>query len=124
MDEQNAPLFRQIAALIEDLILEGRLAEGQRAPSMNELAEFHRINPATARRGLVLLAGQGILEKGRGVGMFVANSAGDLIRERRHREIAADYVAPLVDEAVKLDLSRADLHELLEKVASSRGLYR
>ena len=51
MDGVTAPLFRQIAVLIEDSIVDGTLAAGQRAPSTNELADFHDINPATARKG-------------------------------------------------------------------------
>ena len=55
MDNSAQPLFRQIAVLIEDAIIEGTLAEGAQAPSTNELAAFHSINPATARKGLTLL---------------------------------------------------------------------
>ena len=75
MDGVTAPLFRQIAVLIEDSIVDGTLAAGQRAPSTNELADFHDINPATARKGLTLLVEAGVLEKRRGIGMFVTAGA-------------------------------------------------
>lgn len=124
MDESTAPLFRQIADLIEDSIVEGSLQVGDRAPSTNELAEFHRINPATARKGLTLLVDCGVLEKRRGIGMFVTAEAPALIVNRRREAFAAAYLAPLVDEAVKLDISRTQLHDLLDRVAESRGLYK
>ncbi|QGU03176.1 HTH-type transcriptional repressor YtrA [Corynebacterium kalinowskii] len=124
MDESTAPLFRQIADLIEDSIVEGSLAVGDRAPSTNELAAFHRINPATARKGLALLVESGVLEKRRGIGMFVTAGAPMLIVQRRREAFAADYLAPLVDEAVKLGMHRADVHDLLDRVAESRGLYK
>lgn len=124
MDESTAPLFRQIADLIEDAIVEGSLQIGDRAPSTNELAEFHRINPATARKGLTLLVESGVLEKRRGVGMFVTERAPEVILNRRRDAFAASYLAPLVDEAVKLGVSRTDLHDLLDRVAESRGLYK
>ncbi len=123
MDDTTAPLFRQIAALLEDSIVDGSLKIGERAPSTNELAAFHAINPATARKGLALLVEAGILEKRRGLGMFVTESARETILKRRRDDFAANYLAPLIDEAVKLDLSRNELHDLLEKVAESRGLY-
>lgn len=123
MDEQNAPLFRQIAALIEDSIMEGALEAGERAPSTNELAAFHMINPATARKGLGLLVDLGVLEKRRGMGMYVTADARQIILQRRTEGFAADYVAPLIDEAVKLDLTREQLHQLIDAVAESRGLY-
>ena len=124
MDNSTQPLFRQIAALVEDSIVDGVLAEGARAPSTNELADFHSINPATARKGLNLLVDVGVLDKRRGIGMFVSEGAIEVIRQRRRSEFAADYVAPLIDEAVRLNYSRAALLDLIERVAESRGLYK
>ncbi|CAB0781011.1 GntR family transcriptional regulator [Corynebacterium diphtheriae] len=123
VDETTAPLFRQIAALIEDSIVEGSLSSGERAPSTNELAAFHSINPATARKGLQLLVDAGVLEKKRGLGMFVTDNAVELIHGRRRDDFAAAYLAPLVDEAVKLTISKTELHNLIDRVAESRGLY-
>ena len=124
MDNSTQPLFRQIASLVEDSIVDGVLAEGARAPSTNELADFHSINPATARKGLTLLVDVGVLDKRRGIGMFVSEGAIEVIRQRRRSEFAADYVAPLIDEAVRLNYSRAALLDLIERVAESRGLYK
>ncbi|APT93459.1 GntR family transcriptional regulator [Corynebacterium phocae] len=123
MDNSSQPLFRQIAALIEDSIVDGTLSEGAQAPSTNELAEFHNINPATARKGIALLVELGVLEKKRGIGMFVAVGAAEAIRERRRAEFAGQFVAPLVDEAARLGYSRHQLLELVRRVAESRGLY-
>ena len=123
MDNSTQPLFRQIAALIEDSIIDGALAEGAQAPSTNELAAFHNINPATARKGITLLVELGIIEKHRGIGMFVADGATERIRERRRSDFAAEYVAPLVDEAARLGYTRGQLQELVHRVAESRGLY-
>ncbi len=123
MDNSTQPLFRQIATLIEDSIVDGVLKEGDQAPSTNELAEFHSINPATARKGISLLVEMGILDKRRGVGMFVAPGALEAIRRRRREDFAADFVAPLVDEAARLGFTRGQLQELVLRVAESRGLY-
>ena len=124
MDNSTQPLFRQIASLVEDSIVDGVLAEGARAHSTNELADFHSINPATARKGLNLLVDVGVLDKRRGIGMFVAEGAIDVIRQRRRSDFAADYVAPLIDEAVRLNYSREALLDLIERVAESRCLYK
>ena len=122
MDETTAPLFRQIADLVEDAVVDGSLTEGDRAPSTNELASFHSVNPATARKGLQLLVDRGILAKRRGLGMFVEPGARDRVLTRRREAFAADYLAPLIDEARSLGLARADLHDLVERTAESRGL--
>lgn len=123
MDDSTQPLFRQIASLVEDAIVDGTLGEGDRAPSTNELADFHNINPATARKGISLLVDIGVLDKRRGIGMFVADGALAKIRERRRADFAAEYMAPLVDEAVRLGYHRAQLHDLFDRVAESRGMY-
>ena len=70
--EEGAPLFVQIAGRLADEIADGTLAEGERVPSTNELAAFYRINPATAAKGISMLTDEGLVEKRRGIGMFVA----------------------------------------------------
>ena len=123
MDESSTPLFQQVADLIADAIVDGSLPEGERAPSTNELAEFHSINPATARKGLSLLVDQGVLSKRRDVGMFVEHGARETVLALRKEAFAASYLVPLVDEAAKLGMNRTQLKTLMDKVAESRGLY-
>lgn len=124
VDSQTEPLFRQIAAIIEDAIVDGEFNSGDQVPSTNALAEFHDINPATARKGLALLREAGVVEKRRGIGTFVAPNAKELIVAGRRQEFAGKYLAPLIDEALRLDLSRRELHEFVDRVAPSRGMYQ
>ncbi len=124
MNPDAEPLFIQVARFVEDLIVDGSLAPGQRAPSQNQLAEFHEINPATARKGLTLLADSGVLEKRRGLGMFVADGARERILAQRRDAFAGQFVAPLIDEALHLGTTRAELHDLIDRVAESRGMYQ
>ena len=124
MGNDTEPLFLQIARLIQDQIMDGELKPGQRAPSTNELAAFHSINPATARKGLTLLVEAGVLEKRRGIGMFVTEGAPERIVSTRRDDFAGDYIAPLIDEALRLGYARTDLHDLIYRVAESRGMYQ
>src|SRR6202167_6846563 len=91
--DEGTPLFAQIAERLAEEIADGGLAEGERVPSMNELAAFYRINPATAAKGLNLLADEGLLEKRRGIGMFVAAGARATLLARRRAEFTARYIA-------------------------------
>ena len=59
MNEDAGPIFRQIALQLEDAIVDGSLAEESQAPSSNELAAFHRINPASAAKSLNQLVDDG-----------------------------------------------------------------
>jgi GntR family transcriptional regulator len=115
LTDDGRPLFQQIAQQIELSILDGSLGEGDQVPSTNELAAFHRINPATAAKGVNQLVNDGILHKRRGIGMFVTTGSRERLRERRRARFAAQYVDPLVAEARKLGLGSDELHDLLER---------
>ncbi|MFC0675580.1 GntR family transcriptional regulator [Brachybacterium hainanense] len=104
MLDGDQPLFVQIAEQIEDSIMDGSLPEDTRAPSSNELSAFHRINPATAAKGLGLLVDRGILDKRRGLGMFVSRGAREQLRQERRTAFAERFVDPLLMEARRLDL--------------------
>ncbi len=113
MNEDAGPIFRQVAAEIENAIVDGSLPEETQAPSSNELAAFHRINPATAAKGLNQLVVDGVLYKRRGVGMFVATGAREQVLKRRRSEFADQYVRPLMAEAQKLGISARDLAAMI-----------
>src|SRR5688572_20888393 len=119
MDESR-PIFLQIAEQIENDIIDRTVEEDAAIPSINELAAFHRINPATALKGVNRLVDQGIVAKRRGVGMFVVPGARDRLIERRRAEFAADYLRPLIVEAAKLGIDIEQLTALLraERIAS------
>ncbi|GIL30503.1 GntR family transcriptional regulator [Actinocatenispora comari] len=109
----SGPIFAQIADRLTDEVADGTLAEGERIPSTNELATFHRVNPATAARALSVLVDEGIAEKRRGVGMFVAAGARERLMRVRRRQFADSYVRPLVTEAHRLGLGRQELLALV-----------
>ena len=113
--DEGAPLFVQIAERLADDIADGSLAEGERVPSTNELAAFYRINPATAAKGIGMLTDERLLEKRRGIGMFVAAGArGQLLAERR-KGFAEHYVEPLVAEAGRLGIDADELVTLIRE---------
>lgn len=119
MVEEGRPLFLQIAESVEDSIIDGSLAEQAQAPSTNELAAFYRINPATAAKGIAMLTDKGVLTKRRGIGMFVADGARELLLTERRTAFADRYLDPLLAEARKLGLGPDDLARLLTERAAS-----
>ncbi|MGX1702171.1 GntR family transcriptional regulator [Microbacterium sp. NPDC055357] len=118
MIEDGRALFLQIAESVEDSIVDGSLAEESRAPSTNELAAFYRINPATAAKGINMLVDKGVLYKRRGIGMFVAGGARDLLLSERRATFAERYLDPLLDEARTIGLDAEDLATLLRDRAA------
>ncbi|WDG18057.1 GntR family transcriptional regulator [Microbacterium sp. Clip185] len=113
MIEEGKPLFLQIAESVEDAIVDGSLREEDQAPSTNELAAFHRINPATAAKGVNMLVDKGVLYKRRGVGMFVAPGAREALQSERRTAFADRFVEPLLAEARRLGLGPDDIAHLI-----------
>jgi len=111
--DDGTPLFVQIAEQLADDIVGGGLAEGARVPSTNELAAFYRINPATAAKGINLLVDDGVLEKRRGIGMFVAAGAQEQLRAGRRKRFAEQYVDPMLAEANRLGIDTDTLVSLI-----------
>ena len=119
--DEGTPLFVQIAEQLADDIVDGQLAEGTRVPSTNELAAFYRINPATAAKGINMLVDDGVLEKRRGIGMFVAAGAREQLLAARRKMFAEQYVDPMVAEAVRLGIDSDTLVSLVRETSLSNG---
>jgi GntR family transcriptional regulator len=113
--DEGAPLFVQIAERLADEIADGTLAEGERVPSTNELAAFYQINPATAAKGISMLTDDGLLEKRRGIGMFVAAGARARLLDERRKRFAERYVEPLVAEAGRLGIGADELAAMIRE---------
>jgi GntR family transcriptional regulator len=115
--DEGTPLFVQIAERLAEDIADGGLAEGERVPSTNELAAYYQINPATAAKGINVLATDGLLEKRRGIGMFVAAGARKRVLDDRRRRFAERHIRPLVAEASRLGIDSDELIALIQKSA-------
>ncbi len=119
--DEGGPLFAQVAERLTGEITDGGLAEGARVPSSNELATFYRINPATAAKGINVLADDGLLEKQRGIGMFVVTGARQRLLARRRAEFTERYVRPLLTEATRLGMDTDELITMIKDTSSERG---
>jgi len=113
--DDGGPIFLQIAEGLESQILDGSLPEDSQVPSINALAQFHRINPATALKGVNLLVDVGLLVKRRGIGMFVATGARTSLLASRRAQFQQSHIAPLVVRAKALGITVAELNDMTAK---------
>jgi len=112
---QEKSIYLQISEMIETDILRGILLEEERVPSTNELAKIYTINPATAAKGVNILVDEGILYKKRGIGMFVAQGAKEMILQKRRGAFYENYVKGMIAEAQSLGISRDELAEMIRR---------
>lgn len=119
--DEGTPLFQQIAEQLTDDIADGTLAEGARVPSTNEFAAFYRINPATAAKGINILIDDGLLEKRRGLGMFVALGARERLLADRRKRFTEQHVDPMLTEAKRLGIDIETLVALIKESSQAGG---
>lgn len=115
---QEKSIYLQIKEMIENDIIRDILLEEERVPSTNELAKLYAINPATAAKGINLLVDEGILYKKRGIGMFVAAGARQVIVRKRKERFFDDYIRSLLTEAASLGITK---EELIDMIAAGKG---
>lgn len=109
------PLFQQVADQITEGILNGSYLEGEQIPSTTEISKTYQINPATVLKGINLLVDAQLIEKKRGIGMFVLAGAQEKVNNLKKSEFLDKEVAHIIDEAKKLGISAAQLMELIER---------
>ena len=110
-------IYLQISEMIETDILRGILLEEEQVPSTNELARQYTINPATAAKGINLLVDEGILDKKRGIGMFVAAGAREKINAKRRKAFVDTHIGKLLAEARSLGITKEELIAMIEEKA-------
>lgn len=110
------PIYIQISEWLETEILNGSFESDQKIYSQYQLAEIFNINPATAAKGLNILADEDILYKKRGLGMFVTENAQNMILSKRKNQTLKRLVFEIVLEAERLNVDREELVEMIYKV--------
>ncbi|MBS4174414.1 GntR family transcriptional regulator [Bacillus sp. FJAT-49736] len=115
------PIYIQIAEWLEAEILSGKFGTDEKVLSQYQLAEMFNINPATAAKGINILADENILYKKRGLGMFVASTAKEAIRIKRKNETLKRLVMEIVVESTRLQISEEELLELIQQTYRDMG---
>lgn len=108
------PIYLQISEWLEREILNGNFESNQKIYSQYQLADIFTINPATAAKGLNILADENILYKKRGLGMFVANNAKEMIFTKRKNQTLKRLVVEIVMEAERLNVSKEELIQMIK----------
>ena len=88
----SQPIYRQIRDRVVAMILDELLAEGDPLPSVRTVATESRVNPLTVLKAYQQLADEQLVEKRRGLGMFVGVGARErLLRDEREKFLAETW---------------------------------
>lgn len=90
--DDSQPIYRQLRDRVVAMVLEGALKEGEALPSVRQVAAEFRLNPLTVLKAYQQLADEGLVEKRRGLGMFVsAGASGALMKDERSRFLEQEW---------------------------------
>lgn len=92
----NAPIYRQLKDKVIGMMLDGVLKAGDALPSVRQVAADYQLNPITVSRAYQELVDETLVEKRRGVGMYVTVGAHDkLLSTERERFLREEWPAML-----------------------------
>lgn len=106
---QPQGIYRQLARQLRDRILAGEWLEGQRIPSVRELAVAVGVNPNTVTKSYQALLDRQVIENRRGRGYFVAVGAKQRILEEMKEEFVREELPRIVRTMRVLGLRLSDL---------------
>ena len=112
----NQPIYRQLAQRVQDSILEGALAEEHPLPSVRNLAADMQLNPITVSRAYQLLVDEGLVEKRRGLGMFVRPGARKRLVRLQQEQFLQQEWPRLLERIRQLDLDPEPLVQQLQQL--------
>ncbi|MGE4454670.1 MAG: GntR family transcriptional regulator [Sphaerochaeta sp.] len=111
----QSPIYLQIAEYIHDLILSNVWEDGQRIPSVRDMAMELEVNPNTVIRTYSLLQEEGTLENQRGIGYFTAKDARTLVLQKRREHFLKRELPALFETMERLGLTVQDLQRYADK---------
>ncbi|MDO3388672.1 GntR family transcriptional regulator [Gilvimarinus sp. SDUM040013] len=110
----DQPIYRQLYGRMIDLIMCGQLAAGEGLPSVRQVSADFKINHLTVAKAYQALVDEGLVEKRRGVGMYVLEGAREHLLEREREQFIQSLPA-LVERAAALGIGLDALVQALQK---------
>lgn len=120
----SEPIYRQAVEQIKLMVVSGQLREGDRIPSIRELARELAINPTTAAKVYTELEHAGVLTLRQGQGAFIRNNP-NLVAPKAARKIVADQAQRMIVDGLRLGLDGGAIQGIvgdeLDRIAKGRS---
>jgi GntR family transcriptional regulator len=101
----SQPIYRQIRDRVVAMILDGVLKEGDPLPSVRVVATESRVNPLTVLKAYQQLADERLVEKRRGLGMFINEGARHLLLDGERQKFLTEQWPEIRATIVRLGLA-------------------
>ncbi|EED32615.1 transcriptional regulator GntR family [gamma proteobacterium NOR5-3] len=115
---EGQPIYRQLRDLVIQRVMDGSFPEGEAIPSVRQVATDYRINHLTVGKAYQELVEMGLLEKRRGLGMFVASGARNSLTNDEQQRFLDDELPAFVARVRMLGLA---MDEVIEQLMTMQG---
>lgn len=105
----DSPIYRQLRDRMVGLILQGAFNEGEAIPSVRSVSADYQINHLTVSKAYQALVDEGLVEKRRGLGMFVVEGAREKILTAEREVFLTQELPRLFQRIKQLGISEQDL---------------
>ncbi len=116
----SQPIYEQIISQVKESIMKGLLREGEKLPSVRELAEMTRVNPNTIGKAYKKLEQDRIIVTVRGRGTFVSESL-SIKTDQTAMAHLQEKLKELIIELHYFGIEKTDINEIVEKIYNDLG---
>ena len=113
----NQPIYRQLRDRVIAMILDGVIKEGDPLPSVRNVAVEYRVNPLTVLKSYQELVDEDLVEKRRGLGMFIKEGAHNLVLKGERQKFLAEEWPRISATIQRLGLTPEELLDSAKKAA-------
>lgn len=112
--KNDQPIYLQLKEQILAMIIDGILNEGEALPSVRKVAADYQINPITASKAYAELVDEGLVEKRRGLGMFILEGARKKLLNAEQKKFIEQEWPEIIKRISLLGLDAKKLFETAE----------
>ena len=120
--DNHIPLHVQIAELVQKQILQQKYKQGERIPSVREMAMSVEVNPNTVAKSYEILADKGVIQIQRGQGYFVHSNAIILLKEELKKQFLTQQLEEFFKTIRLLDISFVEINTLYQSYLQKHTL--
>jgi GntR family transcriptional regulator len=114
------PIYRQLRDLVAERIMDGSFPEGEAIPSVRQVSADYKINHLTVGKAYQELVDEGLLEKRRGLGMFVTVGACFALTSNEKQQFIDEEVSAFLERAKVLGMDTQEVVGLLLETGGRR----
>lgn len=109
----GVPIYRQIIRQVRQQIMTDGLVEGEQLEPVRDLAARIKVNPMTVSKAYSFLEAEGLVERRRGIGIFVASVKRDK-KERIKDQLLDEVIDKAAAMAIQLGISEEEAIEFFK----------